>query len=50
MKGWYESGKLQYEWNYIMGKKNGLHKDWYENGELKSERLYDNGILVEEKY
>ena len=36
-KTYYNSGQLDYEINFIDGKKNGIQKTYYESGQLKSE-------------
>ena len=39
----YEDGELEFEGNYIDGKRNGLQKYWYENGQLHKEENYKDG-------
>ncbi len=36
-------GKLDYEWTYDNGDKNGLYKQWHSNGNQKFEYSYNNG-------
>lgn len=42
---YYESGKLEWEYNYIKGKLEGEYKNYYENGKLKRTGNYKNGLL-----
>jgi antitoxin component YwqK of YwqJK toxin-antitoxin module len=40
---YYSNGKLESEYNYKNGKKEGLCKEWNSNGKLESEYNYKNG-------
>jgi antitoxin component YwqK of YwqJK toxin-antitoxin module len=45
----YESGALQFKYNYLNGKLQGQSKEYYETGELKAEYVYRSGKLVSQK-
>ena len=42
----YESGALQFQYNYRNGKLHGIIKEFYETGELKSEQDYKMGRII----
>jgi len=48
-KEYYESGALQFEYNYLDGKLHGKSKEFYETGELKAELVYKEGKLDSKK-
>lgn len=43
---YYESGSLQFEYNYRNGQKHGITKEYYETGEQKAEYNYRAGKLI----
>lgn len=57
VKGYYPSGKLEYEENYIDGVVSGISREYYENGQIADDRIrqghsdlarkvfYKNGVL-----
>jgi hypothetical protein len=48
--GYYESGKVYYETNYLNGLKNGFAKWFYENGSLLASATYNDGKEVGEGF
>ncbi|MCX2682032.1 hypothetical protein OOZ15_18920 [Galbibacter sp. EGI 63066] len=46
---WYEEGKLNKEFFYINGKKDGIANEWDSKGNLICNQIYKNGKLLEEK-
>ena len=43
MINYFESGKIQSEYIYVNGKKNGMCKEYYENEQIKSQCEFFNG-------
>lgn len=48
LKKYYMSGFLEYEYNYVNHKKNGLFKKYHMNGILEFECDYINGKMSDE--
>ena len=42
--GWYEGGRVWYEYNMVNGLRHGGQKEWYMNGMLMHEEQFKNGI------
>ena len=47
IKEYYYNGNIEYEGNYLKGKRNGKGKEYYSNGKLKYEGKYFDGEIVE---
>ena len=43
VKEYYDNGKLDFEGEYLNGKRNGKGKEYYYNGQLEFEGEYLNG-------
>jgi len=44
-KGYYKSGELKFEYNYVDGIRQGVSKEYYKNGKLRLKENYQKGKL-----
>jgi antitoxin component YwqK of YwqJK toxin-antitoxin module len=40
-----KNGKLEYEWEYVEGVRNGIQKEWFDNSQLKAEYTFKEGKM-----